>query len=150
MNLIASGHPRVLNSDQETVFVNRFLHLERVGLGQTADQVRRAAYSLEEANSLKHPWNGEKKIAGVDWFRLFMKRNTYLSLRKPEGLSPARAEGLNKGEVAAYFNLLATVLEEQALLDKHHNIYNIDDSGFPLNNRPQKIVVQTGNGRLFR
>jgi hypothetical protein len=89
-----SGHPRVLNSDQETVLVNRFLHLERIGLGQTTDQVRRAAYSLAEANSLKHPWDGENKIAGVDWFRAFMKRNTNLSLRRPEGLSRAQAEGL--------------------------------------------------------
>jgi hypothetical protein len=32
-----SGHPRVLNSDQETVWANRLLHLERIGLGQTAD-----------------------------------------------------------------------------------------------------------------
>jgi hypothetical protein len=68
-----SGHLRVLNSDQETVLVNRLLHLERIGLGQTADQVRRVAYSLAEANSLKHPWDGEKKIAGVDWFRAFRK-----------------------------------------------------------------------------
>jgi hypothetical protein len=61
-----SGHPRVFNSDQETVLVNRLLHLEGIGLGQTADQVRRAAYSLAEGNSLKHPWGDEKKVAGVE------------------------------------------------------------------------------------
>jgi hypothetical protein len=35
---------------------------------------------------------------------------------------PGRAEGLNKGKVAAYFNLLATVLEEHGLLDKPHKV----------------------------
>jgi hypothetical protein len=139
-----SGHPRILNSDQETVLVNRLLHLERNGMGQTADQVRRSAYSLAETNSLKHPWDGEKKITGVDCFCAFMKKNTNLSLRKPEGLSRVRAEGLNKGEVAAYFNLLSTVLEEYDLLDKPHNVYNMDESGFPLNNCPQKIVSAKG------
>jgi hypothetical protein len=68
-----SGHPRVLYSDQETVLVNRLLHLKRIGLGQTVDQVRRAAYSLAEAKSLKHPWDGEKKISGVDWFHALRK-----------------------------------------------------------------------------
>jgi hypothetical protein len=94
-----SAHPRVLNSDQETILVNRLLHLERIGLDQTADQVRRVAYSLAEANSLKHPWDCEKTISGVDWFRAFMKRNTNMSL------SRTITEGLDKGEVAAYFNL---------------------------------------------
>jgi hypothetical protein len=118
--------------------------LERIGLGQTADQVRRAAYSLAEANSLKYPWDGEKKIAGVDSFRTFMERYTNLSLRKPEGLSRARAEGQNKGEVTAYFNLLATVLEEHDLLGKPHKVYNMDESGFPLKNRPQKLASAKG------
>jgi hypothetical protein len=49
-----SGHPRVFNSDQETVLSNRILHLEMSELGQIADQVRRAAYSLAEASSLRH------------------------------------------------------------------------------------------------
>jgi hypothetical protein len=73
-----------------------------------------------------------------------MKRNTNLSLRKPEGLSRARAEGLNSAEVAAYFNLPATVLEEHDLLDKPHKVCNTDESGFPLKNRPQKIVSAKG------
>jgi hypothetical protein len=144
-----SGHPRVLNFDQETVLINRLLHLERIGLGQTADQVRRAAYSLAEANSLKHSLDGEKKIAGVDWFRAFIKRNTNLSPRKPGGLSCERVEELNKGEVAVNFDLLATVLEEHDLLDKPHNVYNMDESGFPLNNRLQKLLVQRETGGCF-
>jgi hypothetical protein len=105
---------------------------------------------LADANSLKHLWVGEKKITWVDWFRAFMKININLSLRKPEGLSRARTEGLNKREVAAYFNLPATVLEQHDLLDKPHKFYNMDESGFPLNNRFKKLLVQRENARLFR
>jgi hypothetical protein len=93
-----------------------------------------------EANSLKYPWDGGKKIADFDWFRAFMERYTNLSLKKPKVLPRAKPEGLNKGEAAAYFILLGTVLEEHDLLDKPHKFYNMDESGFPLNNRPQKIV----------
>jgi hypothetical protein len=71
------------------------------------------AYSLAEANSLKHAGDGEKKISGVDWFGAFTKRNTIFSLRKPEEFSRReRAEKLCKGEAAAYFNVLANVLEQ--------------------------------------
>jgi hypothetical protein len=44
-------------------------------------------YSLADANSLKRPSDGEKKIAGFDWFYAFMKGNTNVRLSKPEELS---------------------------------------------------------------
>jgi hypothetical protein len=37
-------------------------------LGPNFDQVKRAAYSLAETNSLKHPWDGEKKISESNGF----------------------------------------------------------------------------------
>jgi hypothetical protein len=100
---VASGHPRVFSSYQETVLVNRLLHLERIGMGQTTDQITRAAYSLAKATSLKHPWNGEKNIFGADWFRVLMKMNANMSLMKPEGFSRSLAEESEKEAVAAYF-----------------------------------------------
>ncbi|KAJ4449181.1 hypothetical protein ANN_00577 [Periplaneta americana] len=88
--------------------------------------------------------NSEDKVAGVDWFRAFLKRNSGLSLRKPEDLSRTRAEGLCKEEVDHYFSILKQVLNDYQLFDKPHCIYNMDESGFPLNNRPLKIVSQKG------
>jgi hypothetical protein len=82
-----------------------------------------------------------------------MKRNKNLSLRKTEGLARARAEGLRKGEIATCFNFPATVLQQHDLLDKPHKVYNIDGSGFLLNNCPPPpktvMLVQRENGRLF-
>jgi hypothetical protein len=47
-----------------------------------------------------------------------MKRNKNRSVQKPVPISRVRAKGLNKGELAAKFNLLVTVLQEHDLLDK--------------------------------
>jgi hypothetical protein len=69
-----------------------------------------------------------------------MKRNTNLSLRKPEGLSRARAEGLNRGEVVACFNLLATVLEEHNPIKFITWMSRISVS----TNAPKKIVSAKG------
>ncbi|KAJ4452001.1 hypothetical protein ANN_03487 [Periplaneta americana] len=133
------GHPSILSLEMEQALAERLLCLEERGLGQTALQVRRAAFQLAEALGIKHYWNSEEKVAGVDWFRAFLKRNSGLSLRKPEGLSRARAEGLCKEEVDHYFSILKQVLNDYQLFDKPHCIYNMD-SGFPLNNRPLKTA----------
>jgi hypothetical protein len=51
-------------------------------------------------------------------------------------------EELNKAEVAAFLNLLVTVLEEHDLLDYPDKIYNMNESGFCLKNRSQKFSMQ--------
>ena len=90
------GHPTVLSSEQEKALVSRLLALESRGLGLTPLQIRRTAFDFAEMNQIKHPWNLENKVAGIDWFRAFMRRHENLSIRKPEGLSRARAQGLNR------------------------------------------------------
>jgi hypothetical protein len=57
-------------------------------------------------------------------------------------------EELIKGEVAAYFNFLATVLAEKDFLDNPRKVYNMDESGFPVKSRSQKIVSAKGK-RMF-
>ena len=69
--------------------------------------------------------NPEEKVAGADWFHAFLKCNSRLSLRKPEGLSHARAEGLCKEEVVHYFSILKEVLNDYQLFDKSRCIYNM-------------------------
>ncbi|KAJ4442643.1 hypothetical protein ANN_04232 [Periplaneta americana] len=143
------GHPSILSLEMEQALVERLLCLEERGLGQTALQVRRAAFQLAEALGIIHNWNSEDKVAGVDRFRAFLKRNSGLSLRKPEGLSRARAEGLCKEEIDHYFSILKQVLNDYQLFDKPHCIYNMDESGLPLNNRPLKIVSQKGKREII-
>ncbi|KAJ4449147.1 hypothetical protein ANN_00542 [Periplaneta americana] len=78
---------------------------------------------------------------GLGQTAAFLKRNSGLRLRKPEGLSRARAEGLCKEEVDHYFSILKQVLNDYQLFDKPHCIYNMDEFGFSLNNRPLKIAL---------
>jgi hypothetical protein len=49
---------------------------------------------------LKQPWRNTK-IVGKDWFTAFLKRNVDISLRTPEGLPKARAEGMNRKVIEA-------------------------------------------------
>lgn len=85
-------------------------------MGQTADQFGLAAYSLA-VKKLNLTSMGRREE--ICWIRLVSRiYEEYKYVLKPEGLFRPRTEGLNKGEVAVYFNLLATVLEEHDILDK--------------------------------
>jgi hypothetical protein len=101
-----------------------------------------------QANSLKHPQDDGSKFAGVGWFRAFMKRNTHLSPRKPEGFPRASQKKLNKGVSAAHFKLRATVLQEHDLLNKPHTVHNRNNPGFPLNSLPPKNVRAKGKPQV--
>nr|XP_026498515.1 uncharacterized protein LOC113402464 [Vanessa tameamea] len=92
---------------------------------------------------LKHNFDHENEIAGAAWFKSFIERNPKLSFRQAEGLSVARAKG-HREEVNNFYDLLIKVLTENYLLDKPERLYNNDESGIQLNNKPGKIIAKKG------
>lgn len=76
-------------------------------------------------------------MAGGVWFKHFIERNPELFIRQGEGLSVARAKGLSKEEVNNFYDLLIKVLTDNDLLDKPERVYNMDESGIQLNNKPR-------------
>ena len=139
------GHPTILSADQERDLVDRLKSLSNRGLGHTSLSIRRAVYQYAKMHDIIVPWSEETKMAGKDWFLSFMKRHKKsISLRKPEALSKARARGVNKESVQKFYDILKTVIAEFGLQDKPQNIFNVDESGFPMNNRPEKVVGEKG------
>lgn len=138
------GRPSVFNSDMEKTLAQRVKYLESRGFGVTPKQLGIAAYSYATKCGIETPssWS-ENKTAGNDWYLAFCKRNN-LSLRKPEALSKARAAGVNKEAVTAYFEVLGKILDEFNLCNQPTYIYNMDESGLPLNNRPPKVIAEKG------
>ncbi|GBP64917.1 hypothetical protein EVAR_49210_1 [Eumeta japonica] len=83
-------------------------------------------------------------MAGAPLFKSFIERNPKLSFRQAEGLSVARAKGLSREEVNNFYDLLNKVLTENDLLDKPERLYNMDESGIQLNNKPGKGIAKEG------
>ena len=81
---------------------------------------------------LRTKFNGEKGLAGYVWLKSFLRRNPDISIRKAEGVSVARANGMNKKDVMNYFKLLEDTLKHNNLLGKPGNIYNVDETGLQL------------------
>lgn len=119
--------------------------MQKFGFAPTQSMVREMAYGLAEKLKIHHKFNKNKKRAGKDWFKAFMKRNTDLSIRKSEGVSLARARAMNRTDVGNYFELLQQVLEQNNLIDKPGSLFNMDETGLQLNNRPEYVVAEKGS-----
>lgn len=141
----ALGPDSQLGVDAEKKLAHHIKKLQAVGFAPTQHDVRILAYSLAETLGKKHTFNSEKKIAGKVWFASFMRRNADLSVRKAQGISRARTEGMNREEVKNYFNLLTSILTENDLLRKPGCIWNCDEIGLQLNNEPGKVVAAKGS-----
>ena len=87
-------------------------------------------------------------MAGKDWYRCFMQRNTQLSLRRPEPTSLARATGFNQYNVAAFFQNLATVLERPTQPFEAIHVWNMDETGITTVQAPEKVVSRRGVKQL--
>ncbi|KAF2885588.1 hypothetical protein ILUMI_20572 [Ignelater luminosus] len=74
-----------------------------------------------------------------------MKRNQHLSICKPESLSRARINGMEKETVAEFYKTLEKVVEENDLRGKPECVYNVDETGMPLNNQPPNIIAKNGS-----
>ena len=74
--------------------------------------------------------------------QLFLSRHPDLSVRKSEGVSLARSEGMNKLEVSNYFDLLEKVLKEYNLFNKPFCIFNMDETGIQLNNKACNVNAE--------
>lgn len=141
----AMGPECQLGVDAENKLAVHIKKLQAVGFAPTQRDVRALAYDLAESLQKKHTFNREKKLAGKVWFSSFMRRHPELSIRKAQGISRARTEGMNRAEVKSYFTLLTEILTENDLLDKPASIWNCDEIGVQLNNEPGKVVAVKGS-----
>jgi hypothetical protein len=59
-----------------------------------------------------------------------------------ESLSLARAQRINQNTVGTFFNALEKVPIENNLSDTPGNIYNEDESGIQINNKPDSVITE--------
>ena len=73
-----------------------------------------------------------------------MKRHSELSLRTSDPLSHCRFNAVSQSALDHYFVLLRNTLEVNGLMDKPSYIYNMDESGMPLDHKQLKRVALKG------
>lgn len=139
------GPPSQLGAEVEMKIVNHIKKLQARGFAPDRRAVREMAFRIAQALQIKTSFSEDTGLAGFPWFNSFMRRNPSLRIRQAEGVSKARATGLNKKDVSDYFDLLYFTMEKFDLLGKPCNIYNMDETGLSLNNKPGKVVAAKGS-----
>lgn len=142
---IKRGPKTIFNEYEEKELVSLLLSASRKGFPLTPTDVRHAAFEYAEMCGYDNNFNEDMKLAGRQWLRNFLKRNPSLSIKKPEALSMSRAMGLNRQTVGEFFNLLQRTLEENNLMERPEMIFNMDESGLPLNTKVSRVISEKGN-----
>src|SRR6218665_1651797 len=73
-------------------------------------------------------------------------RNPELSIRKPAGMSIQRAQGYNKSKIQIFEQVLKNELFDENGMRRipAENIFNVDETGDCVNQKPHKILAKKG------
>ncbi|KAJ8940654.1 hypothetical protein NQ318_012737 [Aromia moschata] len=134
----------VLGKDNEKRLVAHIQRLSAAGFAPDRQTVRTLAYKFAEKLHIQHTFSAEKEMAGFAWMQSFLERHPELSVRQAEGLSLSRPRGMNRDDVRQFFNLLNQVVTEYNLLEKPSHIFNMDETGVQLINKPGKVITTKG------
>ncbi|CAH2104619.1 unnamed protein product [Euphydryas editha] len=121
------GTKPVFNESQEQELVQHILKACRNYYGITIPTLRKIAYDFANANNLKHRFDKESKMAGMDWYYSFMARHPEILLRRPEATSLSRITAFNKDETDIFFDNLTQLMVKYRF--GSDAIYNVDETG---------------------
>ena len=127
-----------LTSDEEEELVSFLCRTASIGHGRTRQEV---IAIVERVLSSR----GVTKSVSSGWWAAFVGRHPELALRTPATLSLARASASDRYVIDRYFEELESAFEENGLVDKPCLIFNMDETGMPLDPKPLKIVTWKGH-----
>ena len=78
------------------------------------------------------------------WWFNFKNRNQGLSLRSGDSTAGVWMSAVNEGNINHYFDLLQEVFDEHNFLSHPEAIYNMDETGMPLEPRLPKVIAAGG------
>ena len=137
------GPKPYLSKKEETELSDFLVDVAKAGYGKSRKQVITIAENVARDKGVL-----KKKKISYGWYRRFMDRRPDLSLRKGDATANVRMDCLNEETIQAYFDLLKEVLLEYKLMDLPCQIYNVDETGIPLDHRPPKVVTKKGQKKV--
>ena len=133
---------RVFSSEEEADLAEYFISAARSRFPAPTDAARKMAYdfALRKGKQLPDVWN-KTEMASRDWLSAFSKRNA-VTLRVPEGLSLARAEGFNPHTVQHLFSNLTRAYERYGFTPE--KVYNLDETGLSTTTKCRRVLAKKG------
>ena len=138
------GPAPYLNREEERELVVFLKKSASMGYGKSRKQVMAIAeaYVKREKRALK----AAQITQG--WWRQLLKRQKDLSLRRGDNTSNTRMDAINSETISQYFKLLKETLEQNKLMNLPQQIYNVNETGVPLDPKALSIVAATGSRKV--
>ena len=132
------GACRYLDYEEEEIV--RWLEgCASIGYAKNVREVRGIVGAIVAAKN-----NLENIVISHGWWDQFRACHPHLTLRTGESLAYHRAISTNRNIIDKYFDLLEEVLLSNNLISSPHLVYNIDETGLPVQHRPGKRVAVRG------
>ncbi|CAG8822335.1 20494_t:CDS:1, partial [Cetraspora pellucida] len=140
------GRTTVLSEHEETQLVGYCKNMQQLGFGLTKSGVNHCVMEIVRSDNRNHPF--AEKGPGQAWWERFMKDHPDLSFRIPQALTEARAQRANATIVKDHFNKLGQVIKEHSLTADR--IWNMDETGFSLSPKVQKVLAAKGARQVHK
>ena len=127
------GPKPYLSIQEESELATHLLQAADIGFGKTRRDVK---CIVEEYLHRKGTLKGTTVSDG--WWEKFVRRNPILRLRSGDSTAHVRMDAINAENLHAYYNLLKSVYDEHGFDSHPEAIYNMDETGVPLEPRPPK------------
>ena len=117
------------------------MEVAKVGYGKTRKEVKIIVAAVAREKVVL--W-GEKISDG--WFRGFLERSPNLSLRRGDATANVCMEALDIEKMNEYFK--EETLKQHKLMNYSGQIYNVDETGVPLDHRPPNVIARRGQKKF--
>ena len=134
-HMSTSGPNKYLTSNEEKELASFIIRYAGIGFPKTRHEVISLVQNIVDSK-------GIYTLVSSGWWQAFCKRNPTVTLRAPAPLSKARAYATDLELISRYYDLLEGTLAEHDLESKPCHIFNMDETGLPLNPKPVKCVYR--------
>ena len=141
---VKSGPKPYLSPTEEKEVAEFLVQTSKAGYGRSRKQIMQLAESTAHDKGLLE--SGKRVSNG--WYCRFMERQPQLTLRRGDPIASVRMECTSKEVMEEYFKLLKSTLTEHNLLNEPSRIYNVDETGMPLDHCPPKVVAYKGQKKV--
>ena len=133
-----SGPAKYLTDREKQELVEFIVSCASIGYAKTKQQLLHIVRQTMKDKKQKDA------IVSEGWWVSFKNRNKNVTIRKAEKVSYIRSISSRPEILEKYYDLLHETLVKNEILDKPCQLFNMDETGMPLNPEPPKIIAGKG------
>ena len=134
----SSGPERYLTDYEENSLVKFLCKCSSIGFARSKKQVMTLVNEIVQKK-------GKANVVTNGWWESFRKRHPELVLCTAEPLSYTQAVCASDDILDAYFDMLEATLNDNELIGKPTQVFNMDETGMPLDPSPSSVIAPVGS-----